>query len=297
MRGATVIMSILLALNHISIHAPHARCDQNWLISYTNSEKISIHAPHARCDLWYNYVIIKIKISIHAPHARCDVPVEMAEKWEHISIHAPHARCDAVKNQIIDIGRNFNPRTPCEVRQGQVRKFHYKYDFNPRTPCEVRRLRCLLLLWCFLISIHAPHARCDLLVWMLRQYRNNFNPRTPCEVRLTKISQMIFHQTFQSTHPMRGATGRGWWFHWREYISIHAPHARCDLVGQKNSFAIFDFNPRTPCEVRLKINHYFLLLSLFQSTHPMRGATFAPRIFRPKYYISIHAPHARCDRY
>ena len=58
-------------------------------------------------------------------------------------------------------------------------------------------------------------------------------------------------QTFQSTHPMRGATFR----------------------SRRFTLRILHFNPRTPCGVRQKENIPACLKSLFQSTHPMRGAT------------------------
>ena len=34
---------------------------------------------------------------------------------------------------------------------------------------------------------------------------------------------------------------------------------------------------------------------LFQSTHPVRGATWAPQVPVPKGEISIHAPREGCD--
>ena len=84
--------------------------------------------------------------------------------------------------------------------------------------------------------------------------RGYFNPRTPCEVRQYMKTRWIHIQTFQSTHPMRGATGfsyipvqQGYHFNPRTpcevrpttardiryiaIISIHAPHARCDLTS------------------------------------------------------------------
>ena len=94
---------------------------------------------------------------------------------------------------------------------------------------------------------------------------------------------------FQSTHPMRGATCRLSARDTLSQISIHAPHARCDQIGRFFSIAFWYFNPRTPCEVRRQLNHYGCRLQLFQSTHPMRGATLsaiylqiAPQHFNPR---------------
>ena len=78
-----------------------------------------------------------------------------------------------------------------------------------------------------------------------------------------------------------------------------------------------DFNPRTPCGVRRGKNSTSTRRGLFQSTHPMRGATIifvqcVPQLsFQSTHpmrgatpivktngtqiVISIHAPHAGCD--
>ena len=101
---------------------------------------------------------------------------------------------------------------------------------------------------------------------------------------------------FQSTHPLRGATlprllrrGRIEYFnprtpcgvrlhqpYWRIHcalISIHAPLAGCDSFSVTSR--IWGF--------------------VFQSTHPLRGATHAASRFTSFCLISIHAPLAGCD--
>ena len=57
-----------------------------------------------------------------------------------------------------------------------------------------------------------------------------------------------------------------------------------------------DFNPRTPCGVRLLQDSSHNELELFQSTHPLRGATEVGRAFTSEIFISIHAPLAGCDQ-
>ena len=104
------------------------------------------------------------------------------------------------------------------------------------------------------ISIHAPLAGCD----------------TPDHGwRFDKVS-------FQSTHPLRGATPAGF-----RPVSLDKY-----------------FNPRTPCGVRPSPSVHRPLCFLFQSTHPLRGATelcgIAPQV---EIQISIHAPLAGCDRH
>ena len=130
-------------------------------------------------------------------------------------------------------------------------------DFNPRTPCEVR----LRFFMSFLRFV-------------------NFNPRTPCEVRRHVISLSARPKSFQSTHPMRGATQLNMCYNIEKMISIHAPHARCDKTREKEKTRTSNFNPRTPCEVRPPQTIDLITLTPFQSTHPMRGATvFAIFIF------------------
>ena len=58
---------------------------------------------------------------------------------------------------------------------------------------------------------------------------------------------------------------------------------------------LFNFNPRTPYGVRHVTEVFCLRLSVFQSTHPVWGAT-PKNVDRPRYStISIHAPRMGCD--
>ena len=125
------------------------------------------------------------------------------------------------------------------------------------------------------ISIHAPHAGCDCGNADAMRHDPYFNPRTPCGVRLGNADKFNMILLFQSTHPMRGATtgrdrrrSRRYDFNPRtpcgvrrrchcsltsiNPISIHAPHAGCDTTNPNGSKVIHEF----------------------QSTHPMRGATW-----------------------
>ena len=167
--------------------------------------------------------------------------------------------------------------------------------FNPRTPCGVRRSVGTTRQEGFYISIHAPHAGCDLA-----SLKNN-----------------LASSQFQSTHPMRGATARYPVRACLIFISIHAPHAGCDVNVCRRAVPVINFNPRTPCGVRLAArsgvctrpsisihaphagcdlkNVAPLGRGLFQSTHPMRGATSKTVLRLTFDLISIHAPHAGCD--
>ena len=128
--------------------------------------------------------------------------------------------------------------------------------------------------------------------------RQNFNPRAPCGARPapsidTLQAAMLFQSTrpmrgatgitavdfrgiakFQSTRPMRGATPAVWATITASRISIHAPHAGRDPhnIGAGRIKGVY-FNPRAPCGARPVVD-------------PI------PHTFSP---ISIHAPHAGRD--
>ena len=78
----------------------------------------------------------------------------------------------------------------------------------------------------------------------------NFNkisihaPREGCDVPSCLAIAAPF--LFQSTHPVRGATGARHLAFDGFLISIHAPREGCDWTGGFRILGIFDFNPRTP---------------------------------------------------
>ena len=125
------------------------------------------------------------------------------------------------------------------------------------------------------ISIHAPHVGCDLPHSERGFFFMSFQSTHP--MWGATITSVIHGRNtrFQSTHPMWGAT----FFPCSALkivscISIHAPHVGCD----DNYFDVLPlppehFNPRTPCGVRPSdwIDNR------------------APKL------ISIHAPHVGCD--
>ena len=146
-------------------------------------------------------------------------------------------------------------------------------DFNPRTPCGVRLVSPEYLKIMIDISIHAPLAGCDQIPQRIKDHI----------------------QRFQSTHPLRGATSFADYEPKDCRISIHAPLAGCDLfrtniMKSTKNFnprtpcgvrlgtlitirVVLDFNPRTPCGVRQQAVLGSMLIDEFQSTHPLRGAT------------------------
>ena len=106
-----------------------------------------------------------------------------------------------------------------------------------------------------------------------------FNPRSPCGERPDQLRSSVHRlRGFQSTLPVRGATPSDMHKFRTEYISIHAPRAGSDenlkstaYVGGEISihapragsdqyaygsvWAIWYFNPRSPCGERRKRRH------------------------------------------
>ena len=124
-------------------------------------------------------------------------------------------------------------------------------DFNPRTPCGVRPGDGVMDRQGMKISIHAPRVGCDVM----------------------REGGVVIAKVFQSTHPVWGATANGDKDHRRQQISIHAPRVGCDVTFPMFAPSPSNFNPRTPCGVRLStpVIHYQQVI--FQSTHPVWGAT------------------------
>ena len=194
-----------------------------------------------------------------------------------ISIHAPLAGCDNVRADDRQEHLDFNPRTPCGVRprvrdhRRVVLRFQSTHPLRGATPYPL----CAAGPSC--ISIHAPLAGCDKSGIDVVIMGTHFNPRTPCGVRLFADVAAARAYAFQSTHPLRGATpfpGDGCKY---KAISIHAPLAGCDRQGMRQRAERNDFNPRTPCGVRLYRSLCVFNKTGFQSTHPLRGATLDDR--------------------
>ena len=125
----------------------------------------------------------------------------------------------------------------------------------------------------FLISIHAPREGCDHLDFEHPKCSDIsiHAPREGCDSRRRLcIRQRLL---FQSTHPMRGATGGFRRKTFRFCISIHAPREGCDNRGP---------GP-------------YAGTSRFQSTHPSRGATKLSTKMAERIRISIHARLTGCD--
>ena len=169
-------------------------------------------------------------------------------------------------------------------------------------------------LW---ISIHVPLAGSDPLRSAACGAAPNFNPRSPCGERRQGWSALYSFNVFQSTFPLRGAThgsthgsatnGFQSTFPLRgattrrdktadaEKISIHVPLAGSDKPLDPPAPPTRNFNPRSPCGERPDSHTVTASGSIFQSTFPLRGATFPVAVWRYAADISIHVPLAGSD--
>ena len=101
----------------------------------------------------------------------------------------------------------------------------------------------------------------------------NFNPRSPCGERRCCAPSLPGTRYFNPRSPCGERHGFAAAGSAPKVISIHAPHAGSDSC----------------------VSRSFTRCSRFQSTLPMRGATFVRRPCFHKLPISIHAPHAGSD--
>ena len=168
-------------------------------------------------------------------------------------------------------------------------------DFNPRTPCGVRPIALQMMVLARIFQSTHP-------------LRGATRPTMSCGTS----------PPFQSTHPLRGATDYTLQAHRLSYISIHAPLAGCDPpvpaaarpacisihaplagcdpIARRSLSARPDFNPRTPCGVRLGGSTDQALQVIISIHAPLAGCDFSSTPSRrAQKRISIHAPLAGCD--
>ena len=148
-------------------------------------------------------------------------------------------------------------------------------DFNPRPPCGGRPHKRHRNRGRRAISIHAPRAGGDPVYSTLYGGSVNFNPRPPCGGRRFCTANKPEDDYFNPRPPCGG----------RRYRRGHGGHGR-------------DFNPRPPCGGRLFVGPqcdrslpisihapraggdlnakwHRQHQSVFQSTPPVRGATWS----------------------
>ena len=190
----------------------------------------------------------------------------------HISIHAPLTGSDPHPRHGQVNSDDFNPRSPYGERPPLIRHGGGNAGFQSTLPLRGATFFGARKLSKAAISIHAPLTGSDSMAFRCSSSSQNFNPRSPYGERLSSylllMSRPDFNprspygerppncwptakrRLFQSTLPLRGATGSNSVVIQSKKISIHAPLTGSDL---DRLFHIFDI--------------------LFQSTLPLRGAT------------------------
>ena len=215
-------------IERISIHAPLAGRDVPEAHSLLLLD-ISIHAPLAGrddCDVADGTVFY---ISIHAPLAGRDAMATcaVAEAW-HFNPRAPcGARLRVVKGYNMTYkfqstrplrgatwsscrvpcrATYFNPRAPCGARLDAEGSWSF-HKISIHAPLAGRDTKLRVSPPTQKISIHAPLAGRDITLRLMLYGSIYFNPRAPCGARPFAPNASPTAARFQSTRPLRGATG------------------------------------------------------------------------------------------
>ena len=214
--------------------------------------RISIHAPRGGSDCFCAFILLCIDISIHAPRGGATCLDEACAKKVMISIHAPRGGSDIFSQSVFLLIPNFNPRSPwgerlCSTGFREVREIISIHA--PRGGSDhsgiIGGFRGSL------ISIHAPRGGSDRsLIFPAFWSRISIHaPRGGSDPSFFIYCSSA--DLFQSTLPVGGATGSGYFF----------------FLTRPN------FNPRSPWGERRIIILRLFEMHQFQSTLPVGGAT------------------------
>ena len=236
--------------------------------------QISIHAPRVGSD------VAKSKLKRLKPIFQSTLPVWGATcssvgwicSW-FISIHAPRVGSDCYHPLYVTFVDDFNPRSPCGERLVRLFPCPAASVFQSTLPVWGATI-VYLIAWIAIIfqstlpvwgatrppswrkawariSIHAPRVGSDAMRFYLATLCQYFNPRSPCGER------------------------RYWHYTQSAPLNFN-PRSPCGERRHVNSLCAgssADFNPRSPCGERLRLFLAFPLVSIFQSTLPVWGAT------------------------
>ena len=206
MRGATQGIPLILPLDQISTHTPHAGCDSVWCRHYSQGADFNSHTP---CGVRRVFVYLVSTLLYFNSHTPCGVRHNVREAV-HGAVH-------------------FNSHTPCGVRRGRGNIRHQRNHFNSHTPCGVRHGTISVV--CGIITFQLTHPMRGATAARRRYgYRKEFQLTHPMRGATRSRRAVLAHFLFQLTHPMRGATVRPALVSLYRSISTHTPHAGCDAV-------------------------------------------------------------------
>ena len=109
------------------------------------------------------------------------------------------------------------------------------------------------------------------------------------------MTAMIYTLRISIHAPRTGSDGDGSHGGRIAKISIHAPRTGSDASISSSTHGSAYFNPRSPHGERPEHTLLHIILRLFQSTLPARGATGTLRRAECRCCISIHAPRTGSD--
>ena len=235
-----------------------------------------------------------------------------------ISIHAPLTGSDV--HFVVCGGHifHFNPRSPYGERLAPCRTLwpcQYISIHAPLTGSDQAPRRQLLTSS---ISIHAPLTGSDRAGNASSPIGRNFNPRSPYGERHATIAAHTLTTGFQSTLPLRGATGASVRAVCKAVISIHAPLTGSDavrvflfrdiiisihapLTGSDPPASLLrslrrNFNPRSPYGERLALQHRSVGVQAISIHAPLTGSDARQLVRVHRWGISIHAPLTGSDQ-
>ena len=165
-----------------------------------------------------------------------------------------------------------------------------------RAPCGARPFLVGNYFHTHFISIHAPLAGRDDVVFRVPVLTFPFQSTRPLR-GATGICLAFFKiELFQSTRPLRGATFDGDALHVWMCISIHAPLAGRDTHRRSPAAGDGHFNPRAPCGARRYVQRVRVKLGLISIHAPLAGRDVRGGCSLNWEFISIHAPLAGRDK-
>ena len=191
----------------ISIHTPHAGSDCSVVI-YTQDQYGFQSTLPMRGATW----------KCHDPKCaylfQSTLPMRGATRVEVADIQLikyfnPHSPCGERLHGhwLMIFVKSFQSTLPMRGATAGARQCRYIYPISIHTPHagsdHIQRGRHGQDS----ISIHTPHAGSDVKLWRKDACFQNFNPHSPCGERLLVDHRSQSLYPFQSTLPMRGATG------------------------------------------------------------------------------------------
>ena len=245
---------------------------------------ISIHAPHTGRDATYL-----------GPTGVCHVfqstrPIRGATR--HVLAHQSNLQFQSTrpirgatydKSEIREQLSIFQSTRPIRGATPQARKASVTTCISIHAPHTGRdsTVTCLTR-WC-IISIHAPHTGRDYNFPERSAIFIDISIHAPHTGRdLCRCNDFRAAVLFQSTRPIRGATfiqfcGKGFVL----VISIHAPHTGRDQLGDELTKQLICISIHAPHTGRdMGMCKSAAKQRLFQSTRPIRGATWKPAVLR-----------------